>query len=67
MLRRGQVQTGLAGQTYRVNENRRRPSSWPASLLPTMLLAALMVGGAAAATNSSDDAPVLDMTVTTSK
>jgi hypothetical protein len=50
-----------------VDDNRRRPSSWPASLLPSMLLVALLTGGVATATNSSDDAPVLDMTVTTSK
>jgi hypothetical protein len=32
-----------------------------------MLLCALLAGGTAAATNSSDGAPVLDMTVTTTK
>ncbi|MBK5305430.1 MAG: hypothetical protein JJD92_01945 [Frankiaceae bacterium] len=48
-----------------MNENRRRPSSWPASLLPTMLLVALLSGAIASTTSSSSDAPVLDMTVTT--
>ena len=47
-------------------DDNRRPSSWPASLLPSMALIALLAGGAVA-TNTSDDAPVLDMTVTTSK
>jgi hypothetical protein len=46
-----------------VNDKRR--SSWPASLLPTMLLVGLLTGGVASATSSSDDAPILDMTVTT--
>jgi hypothetical protein len=32
-----------------------------------MVLVALLTGGAASATNSSDEAPVLDMTVTTAK
>jgi len=32
-----------------------------------MALIALLAGSAATATNSSDDAPVLDMTVTTTK
>ena len=50
-----------------MDDNRRRPSSWPASLLPGMALVALLAGGTAGATNTSDDAPVLDMTVTTSK
>lgn len=40
-------------------------SSWPASLLPTLLLAGLLAGGAAATTASSDEVPVLDLTVTT--
>jgi hypothetical protein len=48
-------------------DDNQRPSSWPASLLPGLMLVALLAGGAASATNSSDDAPVLDMTVTTSK
>ena len=48
-------------------DDNRRPSSWPASLLPSMVLVALLAGGAARATNSSDDVPVLDMTVTTTK
>jgi hypothetical protein len=50
-----------------MDDNQRRPSSWPASLLPSMLLCALLAGAGAATTNTSDDAPVLDMTVTTSK
>jgi hypothetical protein len=50
-----------------VNDNRRRPSSWPASLLPTLLLVALLSGGIASGTSSSNDTPVLDMTVTTGK
>jgi hypothetical protein len=49
-----------------VDDNRRRASSWPASLLPTMLLVGLLTGGVAA-TNSSEDAPILEMTVTTAK
>jgi hypothetical protein len=32
-----------------------------------MVLVGLLTGSAAAATNTSDEAPVLDMTVTTSK
>ena len=48
-------------------DDNRRPSSWPASLLPSMVLIALLTGGAAAATNTGDDVPVLDMTVTTTK
>lgn len=63
MLPSGQVQAGRIGHTYDVNDTRR--SSWPASLLPTMLLAALLTGGVASTTSSSDDAPILDMTVTT--
>ena len=43
----------------------RRRSSWPASLLPTMLLVGLLAGGAGMTSSSSDDEPVLDMTVTT--
>ena len=50
-----------------MDDNRRRPSSWPASLLPGLALLALLAGSAASATNSSDEAPVLDMTVTTAK
>ena len=50
-----------------MDDNRKRPTSWPASLLPSLALAALLAGGATAATNSSDDLPVLDMTVTTAK
>lgn len=50
-----------------MDENRRRPSSWPASLLPGLLLVGLLTGAGATATNSSDEAPVLDMTVTTTK
>jgi hypothetical protein len=51
------------GHNYVVNDKRR--ASWPASLLPTMLLAALLSGGVAGTTSSSDDEPILDMTVTT--
>jgi hypothetical protein len=52
------------GHTYPVNETRR--TSWPASLLPTMLLVGLLTaGGVASTTSSSDHAPILDMTVTT--
>jgi hypothetical protein len=48
-----------------VNASRRRPAtSWPASLLPTLLLVGLLSGGLAATTSSSDDAPVVEMTVT---
>jgi hypothetical protein len=50
------------GHTYPVTDTRR--SSWPASLLPTMLLVALLSGGVASTTSSSDAAPILDMTVT---
>jgi hypothetical protein len=50
-----------------VDDNRRRASSWPASLLPTMLLIGLLAGGIGATSASSDDSPVLDMTVTTAK
>jgi hypothetical protein len=50
-----------------VKDTRRRASSWPASLLPTMLLVGLLTGGVASTTASSDDAPILDMTVTTAK
>jgi hypothetical protein len=48
-----------------MKETRRPASSWPASLLPTMLLVGLLAGGIASTTPSSDDSPVLDMTVVT--
>jgi hypothetical protein len=62
-----QVQPARSGHTYDVDDRRRRASSWPASLLPTMLLVGLLTAGVGAATNTGDDAPILDMTVTTSK
>lgn len=46
-------------------DDTRRAASWPASLLPTLLLAALLTGGVASTTASSEDVPVTDMTVTT--
>lgn len=62
-----QVDVGRTGHRYGVDDNRRRPTSWLASLLPSMVLVALLTGGVASATNTSDDAPVLDMTVTTAR
>ena len=50
-----------------MNDDRRRASSWPASLLPTFLLVGLLAGGVGTATASSDDEPILDMTVTTTR
>ena len=50
-----------------MNDYRRRASSWPASLLPSLLLAGLLAGGVGSATASSDEAPILDMTITTSR
>jgi hypothetical protein len=48
-----------------VNSIRRRPAtSWPASLLPTLLLVGLLSGGVASTTSSSDDEPIVEMTVT---
>jgi hypothetical protein len=65
MCRNRQVETGHRGHTYGVNETRRRPaSSWPASLLPTMLLVGLLSGGVASTASSSDDEPIMEMTVT---
>lgn len=58
------VQTGRVGQEVLVDDTR-RAASWPASLLPTLLLAALLTGGVASTTASSEDVPVTDMTVTT--
>lgn len=60
-----QVERRLTGQTEGVNAPRRRPAtSWPASLLPTLLLVGLLSGGLASTTSSSDDAPIVEMTVT---
>jgi hypothetical protein len=50
-----------------VNDTRRRASSWPASLLPTLLLLALVATGTASTTSSSGDAPIVQMTVTTTR
>jgi hypothetical protein len=48
-----------------VNDSRRRPAaSWPASLLPTLMLVGLLSGGVASTTSSSDNEPILEMTVT---
>ena len=44
----------------------RPASSWPASLLPALMLLALLSGGAAttaAADSKADSAPVVEMTV----
>jgi hypothetical protein len=60
-----QVRRGRSGHKNGVNASRRRPAtSWPASLLPTLLLVGLLSGGVASTTSSSDDAPVVEMTVT---
>jgi hypothetical protein len=66
MFRKRQVEDGHPGHTYGVNETRRRrpASSWPASLLPTMLLVGLLSGGVASTASSSDDEPIMEMTVT---
>lgn len=48
-------------------KDNRRGASWPASLLPTLLLVGLLLGGIASTSAAGDDTPVLDMTVTTSK
>ncbi len=41
-------------------------SSWPASLLPSLLLLGLL-SGTAATTSAGDSTPVVEMTVTTSR
>lgn len=56
-----------SGQTYLMEKTLRRASSWPASLLPTMLLLALLTAGVASTAATSEDAPVLNMTVTTAR
>ena len=66
MSPRRQVQRGATGHSKDVEDNR-RSASWPASLLPTLLLAGLLTGGVASTSASSDDTPILDMTVTTSR
>ena len=61
----GQVQREPTGHTKGVNAPRRRPAtSWPASLLPTLMLVGLLSGGVASTTSSSDDEPIVQMTVT---
>lgn len=48
-----------------MNASRHRPAtSWPASLLPTLLLVGLLSAGVASTTSSSDGSPVVEMTVT---
>lgn len=64
---KGRYGSGQAGQDGVVNDDRRRASSWPASLLPTLLLVGLLAGGVGSATVSSDDEPILDMTVTATR
>ncbi len=50
-----------------MSDPKRRPvSSWPASLLPSLMLVAV-VAGSAATTQTSSDSPVVEMTVTTAK
>ena len=51
-----------------MSDPKRRPvSSWPASLLPSLMLVAVVAGSAATAQASSDKSPVVEMTVTTAK
>jgi hypothetical protein len=71
MCLEGQVDLRHFGHDRSVTDDQprssRRATSWPASLLPTMLLVGLLTGGVASASSSSDGTPVLDMTVTTSR
>lgn len=47
------------------HERRRPAASWPASLLPTLMLFALMSAGIVAAATESEPTPVVEMTVIT--